>query len=276
MKRFYRGLGAALLLLWAVGPAGAGGSGSGAGRVSVYNWGDNEGGALFHVEKEGDVRFTADDSDVRSLTANGLLHIQETRDGQVTVFSVRRQGEAPALQRSFSVDGQTKSAEEARAWLARTLPTVLRRTGLGAADRVSRLHERGGVDAVLAEIQSLHSDWPKVLYAQALVSHGALSTVELQHVLATVTESVSGGLARTDFLQHTAGTFLAAGPDLVKPFFEQVIRVPSEYRGDLLARIAQEKSFDDPEVRAAYRDALRQADELETSGKKKAAAKGVR
>lgn len=269
MKRFNCGLGAAFLLFLAVGPVSAGAGGTGTGRTSAYNWGEKQDGAVFNVEREGDVRFTADDSDIQSLAPKGRLHIQETRDNHVTVFSVRRQGDAPALQRSFSVDGQAKSAEEARAWLARTLPAILRRTGLGAADRVSRLHERGGVDAVLSEIRSLHSDWTKVIYGKELVSRGNLSAAELERVLTAVNGTVVSGLERADFLRSSAGTFLAS-PDLAAPFFEQVTRVPSPYRSDLLVQIAQEQSLDEPAVRAAYQEALREADRPEASGKKKA------
>lgn len=276
MKGFNRGLGTAFLLLLALEPAGAGGTGTaGAGNPSVYNWGEKEGGAVFNVEREGDVRFTADDSDVQSLTPNGRLQIQETRDNHVTVFSVRRQGNAPTLRRSFSVDGQVKSAEEASAWRARTLPMVIRRTGLGAVDRVSRLHERGGVAAVLAEIRSLHSDWTKVIYSKELVNHGNLSAPDLRRVLTAVTDTVSSGLERADFLRSTAGTFLA-DTDLAVPFFEQVTRVPSLYRSDLFVRIAQEQSLDEPAVRAAYQEALREAEKPEASSKKKGAASGVR
>jgi hypothetical protein len=247
-----------LLLLPAIASAAAGRTGGGPAGISEYNWGEKTGGVRYNVQREGQVGFTADDSDISSLTKNGRLQIQEIRGDHVTVFTVRRQGDAPALQRSFSVDGQPKGAEEERAWRAQTLPEILRRTGLGAAERVSRLHEGGDVAAVLAEVRSLHSDSVKALYIEELVNRGHLSTADLRQALAVSSAAISSGYQRAELLHHTAAAFLA-DPQLAAAYFVQVNRVPTPFRGDLYTQIATETSLDDPVVRAAYQDALRQA-----------------
>lgn len=258
MRAFILGLSASFLFLLVVGAAEGGRTGAGPSAASEYNWGDKATGILYKVEREGDVRFTADDADIQALAANGLLRIRETQRDRTTVFEVRRPGEASSLSLSFSVNGQAKSAVEAKVWLAGVLPTVIRRTGLDAANRVSRLREKGGVDAVLAEARSLPSDWVKGLYSQELVTGGNLSPADLRRVLAASTDAISSGYERAELLHHTVRTFLAS-PELAAPYFAQVNRVPSPFRGDLLTQIGQEAKLDNPVVRAEYQAALRQA-----------------
>ena len=73
--------------------------------------------------------------------------------------------------------------EAARPWLGEILPEIIRETGIGAAARVERLRQRGGVPAVLAEIGLIRGPGAKRTYYDALLDGKDLSDDDLVRVL---------------------------------------------------------------------------------------------
>ena len=74
-----------------------------------------------------------------------------------------------------SVKGRTATPEALAAALAELLPEVVRQTGLGASERVERLHAQGGVRAVLDEVDRIESDSVRVTYILCLLEVDGLS-----------------------------------------------------------------------------------------------------
>jgi beta-lactamase regulating signal transducer with metallopeptidase domain len=132
------------------------------------------------ITMDGTVEFTDDDTDVKSLSPNGRLRLEDGGLLSKRVYEVKADA-ASNLTRTYSVGWSTKPMDdEGRAWLARTLPQVIRDSGIGAGPRVARILRQGGPQAVLTEIGRIQSDGSKRVYLEQLFSQATLKPSDLK------------------------------------------------------------------------------------------------
>jgi beta-lactamase regulating signal transducer with metallopeptidase domain len=145
------------------------------------------------ITTEGTVEFTDDDTDVKSLSPNGRFRLEDGGLLSKRAYEVRADA-AGNLTRSYSVGWSTKPMDdEGRAWLARTLPQVIRDSGIGAGPRVARILRQGGPQAVLTEIGRIHSDGSKRVYLDQLFSQATLKPSELKDAARLIRSISSDG-----------------------------------------------------------------------------------
>jgi hypothetical protein len=143
-------------------------------------WRDPDGGGA--IDSAGTVDFSDDLSAVTHISDGGFLNVESG-----TGFSSRRV-EISAANGSMTgrdiVDGASRpwSADTDR-WLARELPRLVRRSGVGAEGRVRRLMASGGVAAVAAEIERLATDSVRGPYLRALIATGTLNDDQSRDIL---------------------------------------------------------------------------------------------
>jgi len=132
------------------------------------------------ITMDGTVEFTDDDTDVKSLSPNGRFRLEDGGLLSRRVYEVKADA-ASNLTRTYSVGWSTKPMDdEGRAWLARTLPQVIRDSGIGAGPRVARILRQGGPQAVLTEIGRIQSDGSKRVYLEQLFSQATLKPSDLK------------------------------------------------------------------------------------------------
>jgi len=132
------------------------------------------------ITMDGTVEFTDDDTDVKSLSPNGRFRLEDGGLLSRRVYEVNADA-ASNLTRTYSVGWSTKPMDdEGRAWLARTLPQVIRDSGIGAGPRVARILRQGGPQAVLTEIGRIQSDGSKRVYLEQLFSQATLKPSDLK------------------------------------------------------------------------------------------------
>ncbi len=106
------------------------------------------------ISASGDVEFTDDESDVKSISSGGWF-VVDRRVGGIGGFfaSDAKRFEARerngAVERKFFVDGRELGADEGRKWLATFLPEMLRNMAVNADRRVARQLAKGGPALVL-------------------------------------------------------------------------------------------------------------------------------
>jgi hypothetical protein len=146
-----------------------------------------------NIKIDGTIEFTDDDTDVKSLSPNGRFRIEDGGLLSKRAYEVRADSTGN-LTRSYSVGWSTKPMDdEGRAWLARTLPQVIRDSGIGAGPRVSRILRQGGPQAVLTEIGRIHSDGSKRVYIELLFSQATLKPSELKDAARLIRSISSDG-----------------------------------------------------------------------------------
>jgi len=135
------------------------------------------------IRGHGRIEFSDDDADVKSVSEGGYLEIEErTSSGTARVEFASRAG--GGVERRWWKDGRAASFEpEGRAWVARRLPDILRRTGLGAGARVERILQRQGPGGVLDEVSRIPSDFVKGRYLAKLLAAQSLDRSTLTRLI---------------------------------------------------------------------------------------------
>jgi hypothetical protein len=126
-------------------------------RSGTYVWSNDD--EKLEVNYRGDMEFTDDDADVKSLSPDGWLRIkQKDRNGSHAIEF--RSIASGAIERRFWVGSTERPFEpEGRKWLAEFLPRFIRQSGLGADARTRRIYRTKGARGVLDEISLIQGSW---------------------------------------------------------------------------------------------------------------------
>jgi beta-lactamase regulating signal transducer with metallopeptidase domain len=190
------------------------------------------------VQSRGTVLFTDDLSDVRALSAGGVLSVES----RTAFFSSRRvefRESNGTILRTYYVDGSEQPwNDDARLWLAAELPFLVRRSGVAANEQVQQIIATRGVSGVISEIKLLHTDSVRGRYFRALFGTVRLDVAETDSAL-----SLAGNLiSSSSELGETLRAALTTHPlDDGNTFFGTVERISSsvEKRRVLMAVLDQ-------------------------------------
>ena len=226
----------------------------------------DDGNRRLEMSVRGQIWFTDDDSDVQRLEPGGRLMIEERlRFGadRMIIITANDNGD---LQRTFIVDGEARAYDAAaRGWLADMLPSIIRESGIGAVERVKRIHSQRGVSGVLQEIELIRSSSNRRLYLTTLFSEARLNATEATRALraakaiSSSSEKASVLVAAADRLPMSEASVRQAYVDAARS-----ISSSSELRR-ALTRLIELPSLQDD----VYRDALDVAGDI-SSGSEKA------
>jgi beta-lactamase regulating signal transducer with metallopeptidase domain len=134
------------------------------------------------VRAQGELTFADDDRDLTRIARAGYFEIEE-RTGR-TRRRVEISEEGGGLARRWFVDGTERPYEaDARAWLGDALLVLMRRAGINAEARATRILSTRGEDALIAEIAELQSDHVAGRYYRVLFERGRLDTGRLTRLL---------------------------------------------------------------------------------------------
>lgn len=201
----------------------------------------------------GEVTFAPDDTGIVAMAKGAEFELFEKSGG--TTRSLEVENVAGKLEHRFELDGKDHAFDaDARAWLARTLPHVMRETGMQAEARGKRLLAAGGPDALLAEIDRIENDYSRGRYLAVLFAEATLDDARLDRALAIagkigsdyeLRRALEGGLAgRTLSPAHQAKLLAAAAG------------ISSDYeQAQLLVALAGTQTLEGP-VLAAWRTVL--------------------
>ena len=198
------------------------------GSVTRWEYTDTDINLRRRFEMRGKAEFTDDYTDIKSVTEDGWVIIEEHRDSQSYRYEVRRDP-AGQMTRAFYVNGTAKPLDDSgRAWLAKFVLDAVRQGGIDAEKRVSTILSRGGVPAVLAEIAQIKGDWAKRLYYEQLLKQSNLDATALRDVLRQVARDISSDYEQAQLLTSVA-PMLTGKDAAIQPYFDAVATIKSDY-----------------------------------------------
>jgi hypothetical protein len=215
----------------------------------------SDGDHTVEIKARESLEFTDDDADIKSISRDGYLMIEETHGGLTRKWEVR-QGADGRPQSSFYLRGQAHPLDlEARAWLAEFLPDVIRNTAIGARARVSRIQRQRGAGGVLDEISLIKSDGAKRIYFRELFTGGNnLDATILRRAARQIGHEIHSDGEKAVLLIESADLFLghqSIAPDL----FEAIgsIQSDGEHRRVLSAML--KRNLNDENILRTLRSA---------------------
>lgn len=205
--------------------------------IESIRYRDRRDGYVLDVEQNGRVQFNAEETDVTALPDGADLKISETVSGAKR--EIRFESSGGAVTRTYRVDGSERVLDaDGRAWVAAVLPRVLRESGAQVEARSRRLLARGGVDALLAEIDLIQSDHARAAYLGVLFGQAALSPEQRRRALA-LTAAIGSDYEKRNVLQGALERD-ALPADLQVPLLQAATGIGSDYeRAELLTSAAQ-------------------------------------
>jgi beta-lactamase regulating signal transducer with metallopeptidase domain len=200
------------------------------GRNKSYTVRYSRDNCSLELRAEGDFTLRADLSDVETVSRDGWVRIEERAGRSSQRVEIRRAGSG-SLEHAYWVNGDRSTFDaNARAWLARTLLGVERRTAFAADTRVPQLYRSGGLRGVLSEIAQMSSAYPKSKYYSTLLDMGIrLDTNTLNEIV----RQVSSDLSSSDYyMSEVLGKFGSQGSadeTTWRLFAEAAGRMKSDY-----------------------------------------------
>jgi beta-lactamase regulating signal transducer with metallopeptidase domain len=148
------------------------------------------------LRAEGEFTMRADLSDIETLSNDGWVRIEEKIGRDSKRIEIRR-GNGRELEHQYWINGDRAAFDEnARAWLARTLLSVERRTAFAASTRVPQIYKARGLRGVLSEIALMPSAYAKSRYYGTLLDMDV--TLDTK-TLNSIVSQASTDLASSDY-----------------------------------------------------------------------------
>lgn len=214
----------------------------------------SDGDQTVEIRTRGGLEFTDDDADIRSISRDGYLMIEEQRGGMTRRVEVVP-GADGTPQRSYYARGQQQPFDtEARAWLAHVLPDLIRNSGIGARARVGRILSRRGPGGVLDEISLIRSDGAKRIYFRELLNGAPQDASIRRRAARQMAREISSDGEKAELLIAIADQYL--GNEGVSPdFFEAVNSISSDGERRRVLSSIMRRNLNDGDVTRALRSA---------------------
>lgn len=167
------------------------------GRWNI-SWSDGD--DRLRIRARGEIELSRDMTDIVSISHRGYVDIEEERGRDKRRVKLRGESDG-TITRQWWVDGDERPYDdEARAWLAETLPEMTRRAGFAVDKRVASLLVDGGVEAVLEEIEEIDSDHVVRLYFTELTGQADLDAEQLERILEHAGETIGSDFELAELL----------------------------------------------------------------------------
>ena len=225
----------------------------------------DDGNRRLEISVRGKVWFTDDDRGVERLEPGGRVMIEERQRFGAERMVIITAAPDGALQRTYIHDGESRPFDaSAQAWLSGLLPEIIRESGVGAVERVKRIHAARGASGVLDEIELIQSSSNRRLYLTTLMSEARLNAAEATRALRAA--------GRISSSSEKAGVLIAAADRLpmtdasVRHAYVEAARSissSSELRR-ALTRLLESESLQEP----VLRDVLTVAGDISSSSER--------
>jgi beta-lactamase regulating signal transducer with metallopeptidase domain len=175
-------------------------------RARNISWSNDK--DKLEVRYEGEIEFTDDDKDVKSLSDDGFLRIRQSgrSDGDRSV-EFRADSSGTITRRYWEGSSERPFEPAGRRWLADVLPRFIRQTGIGAPRRVAAILAAKGPSGVLAEISEIEGSFAKRIYFSELLKT-KLDPAVVRQALSQAGKEINSDFELASLLMSTADRLL--------------------------------------------------------------------
>jgi beta-lactamase regulating signal transducer with metallopeptidase domain len=220
-------------------------------KASVRN-GDCE----ITLEREGEVRFNRDFTDITAVDGDGWVSIYDKGGSTTHKLRIER-GAGGSLTRTWYVNGTKQPYDSAAAgWLASALEQLDRYTNFSNGARMAVVYRERGVNGVLDEAASTSSDYTKRSDVERLLKMAKLDQQQTERVLGFVGSDMSGDYDKSQLLQVLLKQGLIT-PALQSKFITAAATISGDYeRRQVLTALVQNGGLTGASQTAVYNAAL--------------------
>ena len=111
--------------------------------------------SAYEIEYKGKITVSDNDKNVEAISPNGYLKITKSSFGNSRKIEIVSDNKGNLTKKYFDGKKEMTFEEEGQEWLDEILIDVINKTGIGGTDRILRIYEQGGVNAILNQIEDL-------------------------------------------------------------------------------------------------------------------------
>jgi len=177
--------------------------------------------SAYEIEYKGKITVSDDDKNITAISPDGYLKITKSSFGNTRSIEIESDKQGNLTKKFFEGRKEMPFQNEGKEWLAEILIDVIHKTGIGGKERILRIYNKGGINAVFDEIESFERNGSysyykstnhalfyfesieysgfnvKYLYYKTLVNEIDLSKDEVVKVLKEIPEIVSNSTKGT-------------------------------------------------------------------------------
>jgi len=163
----------------------------------------NDGTGNLRLQTKGNINFTDDEAMVNSISDNGFIRYK--KNGNKVVVEPDNNGELiytvnDGIPRKTPTDMDKKV-------IARAIKEMIN-VGFDAKNRVRRIYDKGGSNAVLTAIGDLKNDYVKSTYFEYLITETKLTSDEMTDVARKIGEDVGSDFEKAKVLKKISFSYL--------------------------------------------------------------------
>ncbi|HUP88653.1 MAG TPA: hypothetical protein VM100_04870, partial [Longimicrobiales bacterium] len=199
------------------------------------------------LRTSGIIQFAGDMSGIRSMARGGSFELNsDDGDHEREVVVTNSNGQ---LNYAYRIDNRAAEWNaEARAWFSSELLMLTRRVGLAMEERIEYLLAHGGVNALVAEVKEMDSDWVQRRYLQAAMANRPLSAAEMKSVVATASTELDSDYEQAEFLLGVTKKY-KLDASVRAPYLAAVGRLDSDYeKGRVLKALLRQSDLSSNEI----------------------------
>lgn len=173
----------------------------------THTYVNNNGINSTELEYRGKIIFTDDETDVKYISPGGFIRFSKRSFGNRRTIELEADSNGD-INRTYR-EGRTKMPfePEGRQWMSSVLPEIIRTTGIGAEERVLKFYNKGGMTAVIDEIENLPSDYVQSKYYSACFALKGIDEQEVKQVLESAKDEISSSYEQSKLLRNGSNFF---------------------------------------------------------------------
>lgn len=195
---------------------------------SCHHWGNrmviNNGNDRIEVQSSGEIVFNDDETAIESISSHGYVRFQ--KNGQKLLAGYKKNGE---FKYELYDNGKKldPNSAEGKKFIAEMVKGMIS-TGFGAKEHLNRIVKKGGIKAVLAEVNKIDNDFAKSVYLDYLLTCDSLNTSQLKEITGKIGKQISSDFEKSKLLQKYTATQLQDSLTSVA-YFEAAKSIGSDF-----------------------------------------------
>ena len=213
----------------------------------THQYRSNTGVSSTDLEYRGKIVFTDDDRDVKSISSGGFIKFSKRTFGTKRTIILEGNYNGTISREYREGSREVPYEPEGRKWLASVLPEIIRTTGLGAEARVARFYKNGGINAVLAEIEEINSNYVASIYYNEVFKMNGISNADLAKAVEHAGDHISSSYELAKLITGNMDQLLSSNTTTLA-MVEAVSSISSDYEQAKVYKRVLKSNVDDNTV----------------------------
>lgn len=124
-------------------------------KEKEYSFLEEDSFSKFEVRFKGEISVSDNDKDITTITDGGFLEISKSSFGNKRTLRIEAGENGSLSKKYFEGKNELDFAATGQEWLEELMPVLIRKIGIGTAQRAIRIYSKQGLDALMEEIKKM-------------------------------------------------------------------------------------------------------------------------